>query len=451
MGEPDRVLAWRFAKGGVVTSRTRLIVFGLMFAVGCASDLASGEDSRTTMDRIEAGADEVSPQPSPTPSDDPNDWDVDPDLAYEPTLSEPRFVVPSDSLPVGLDLLPANNNVDIAFHEGRLFMAWRNAETHFASPNARMIVVSSGDQGVTWQLEDVIALGADVREPRLLSWKGTLFLYFFEAGTNWAAFEPKVMWRKERLAQGVWTALESWGEPGEVPWDLKARSGRIWLTSYRGNHYSLRDLHLSIMFKQSLDGRTFTPVNPDRPVVHEGGASEAAFEMDEGGSLWAVLRNEDGDETGFGSLLCTAPPEDLSAWDCPDRSDPERYDSPEMFRHGRDIYLVARRDIGGPFDQGLEGLSLEERRLKYLVDYWQRPKRTALYRVDTAKRRIVWLTDLPSAGDTAFPSVRRLDAHSFLLANYTSPLDQPDLTWMEGQTLPEGTRIYLLTISFVAP
>ena len=31
----------------------------------------------------------------------------------------------------------------------------------------------------------------------------------------------------------------------------------------------------------------------------------------------------------------------------PEVCDPERYDSPEMFRHGKEIYMVARGDIGG--------------------------------------------------------------------------------------------------------
>jgi hypothetical protein len=60
----------------------------------------------------------------------------------------------------------------------------------------------------------------------------------------------------------------------------------------------------------------------------------------------------------------------------------------------------------------------------------------------------VHLLDLPSAGDTAFPSIRRLGAHEFLIANYTSPLDAPDASWLDGQVLG-GTAIYLVTATFV--
>lgn len=41
----------------------------------------------------------------------------------------------------------------------------------------------------------------------------------------------------------------------------------------------------------------------------------------------------------------------LAAWDRPIISDPDCYDSPEMFRHEDDICLVALQDVGGPFDR----------------------------------------------------------------------------------------------------
>ena len=38
--------------------------------------------------------------------------------------------------------------------------------------------------------------------------------------------------------------------------------------------------------------------------------------------------------------------------------------------------------------------------------------------------------------------------HTFRIANYSSPLHDPDRTWFEGQISSEGTQIYLLTIRF---
>ena len=381
-----------------------------------------------------------------SPSDDPADWDVDTTVEYQPVLSEPRFVVPSDGNPVLTNA--ANNNVAIELYDGRLFLAWRTAPTHFASADAELHVVSSADNGATWVSEHDVALGSDVREPNLYVLAGTLWLTFFEAGTDPYAFEPLAMWRTHRAADGSWAEPEQWGGATEVPWDIKRRGGRGLLTLYSGNHYGSGPSEVRVHFRGSADGTDWTNVDRDRPDVYRGGASEAGFEIDDDGGLWAVLRNEDGDDTGFGSLVCHAPADSLSAWECPGESAPERYDSPKLLRHGDDVYLLARRDVGGPFDQGADELSIEEQRTRYAAAYWNRPKRTALYRIDKATRSVVHLVDLPSAGDTAFPSVRRTGADTFLVANYTSPLDDPERTWLEGQGALDGTSIYLITLSF---
>lgn len=389
--------------------------------------------------------------PTDQPGDDPFLYDVDTSVEYAPRIGQPRRVVPSPGLPARIRdrLRPANNNVDIILFGGRLFMAWRNGQTHFASPRIEMHVVSSADGGQTWDFEHTIAVGADVREPRFMAWGGRLYLHFFEAGTLPTSFSPKGMWRIRRLGPARWTEREAFGGAAEVPWRIKVRRGRAYMTSYRGTHHFGAPAQLELLFSTSGDGTTWRPVDPQRPVVYRGGVSEAAFELDEQGGLWAVTRNEDGDSSGFGSHVCHAPPGALARWSCSTRCDPERYDSPWMFRHGDDLYLVARRDVGGPFDQGLSDLSFEERRTRYLLAYSTRPKRTALYRIDRAARAVRHVVDLPGVGDTAFPSVRRTGPHSFLIANYTSPLDHPGWSWLEGQTAAEGTQIYLLELEFV--
>jgi hypothetical protein len=385
-----------------------------------------------------------------SPSDDPGDYQVDTSVSYEVQLSAPRWVVPSAALPAQAQAMTANNNVDIVLFDGRLLMAWRTAQTHFASSNVKMHVVSSPDMGESWDHEQTIAINTDVREPRFLVAKGRLLLYWFEAGSTALAFDPRRMWRCERLGRGRWSAAQSVGLPREVPWTIKWRGDRAYISSYAGNHYDLQGPgKVDVRFQVSADGLSWGPLEPGRTTVYHGGVSEAAFELDHQGGLWAVTRNEDGDDTGFGSHLCSAPAGNLARWSCPRQSDPERYDSPWMFRHGVEIYLVARRDVGGPFDQGLTGLTFAERKARYLSAYSLRAKRTALYRVDRAAHRIVHLRDLPSAGDTAFPSVRRTGTHSFILANYSSPLDDPDIGWLKAQVSPRGTGIYLMDLTFV--
>ena len=366
--------------------------------------------------------------------------------ALTPELSAARWVVPSVALPSEIVPQASNNNVSIYLHDGLLYMGFRSSETHFASEDSRIHLVSSDDLGVTWDFEGTWALGADAREPLLYAVGDQLFFQFFEAGTDPLAFEPRQIWRTEYRGPGDWTEPVSWGEETEVPWEVVVRDEGAWMTSYAGGHYDLtggeEEVELRLNF--STDGRAWEATS-----VYLGGASEAAFQWDDDDRLWAVLRNEDGDSTGFGSLLCSTPPGEPTDWSCPSTSDPERYDSPRMFQQGGELWLLARRDVGGPYDQGREDLTFEEQRVRYLLDYSARAKRTALYRIDRDASEVVHVVDLPSAGDTAFPSVVKLGADRFLVANYSSPTSDPDRTWLEGQLAADGTGIYLLEIDFV--
>ncbi len=414
-----------------MTPRTASFLVGTLLAQFLAACGGEPENEPTLCTPARATAE--------SPSDDPADYQVDSSVDFQAELSAPRWVVPSSSLPAGADPLAANNNVEIRYHDGRLFMAWRTAPTHFASDQVRMVVVSSPDNGDSWALEHVVDFDTDLREPRLLSFNGELQLIFFEAGTNGLAFEPKKMWRSFRCGPGVWQKPNVMVDGPEVPWDIKVRGGLAYMSSYQGAHYSsLEGEGIDVLFKSSTDGRDWQLVD-GAPNVYQGGVSETAFEFAQDGSLWIVTRNEDGDDSGLGSHVCVAPKNALSAWDCPDKSDPERYDSPEMFRHGDELYLVARRDIGGPFGED-----------DSLVAYSLRAKTTALYRIDQQARKVVHLFDLPGAGDTAFPSIHRTGPHDYLLANYTSPLDDPLISWLDAQLSDRGTQLYLATIHFEA-
>jgi hypothetical protein len=367
--------------------------------------------------------------------------------ALLPRLSEPRWVAPSDSLPPGLPVMASNNNVAIQLHDGRLFLAWRTAPIHFAAPETQMHVVSSGDGGRSWRKEHTLAFGHDLREPLFVSMNGRLHLYFLKAGKKALGWNPQGFWRVDRRADGSWTKPVEAGEKGELAWDIKVRDGKAWMTSYKGNHYGASSSAIELLFKTSDDGVHWRPVAGDG-VVRRGGDSEASFEFDGAGDLWAVTRNEDGDESGFGSHLAFASRSSLGDWEFPARSDPHRYDSPKLFRHGSDVYMIARRDPEGPFDQGLDFLPEAAKKAKYLSDYGLRPKRTTLYRIDRKARRVVPLMDLPGCGDTAFPSVQQTGPHTFLIANYTSSLSDPGRSWIDGQTAPDGSGIYLIDLSF---
>lgn len=363
-------------------------------------------------------------------------------------VSPPRWVVPAGNLPPEVTTQAGNNNVSIALHEGRLFLAWRTAPNHFASADARIYVVSSSNRGATWEFEREVFLGADVREPFLLSFDGRLILTCFEAGANMFAFEPMHMWRTVRNGARDWTELEQWGEEHEVPWAFQVEGEKAYLTTYLGHHYGLEPGVVETRFYVSDDGLEWSPVGEGGPVVYEGGVSEVGFAFDGEGNLWGVTRNEDGDASGFGSHVVFAPADDLANWQFPDTLEPQMCCSPRMFRHGEDVYLISRRDPCSPYDLGYTGLPFSLQRLLYLAAHSLRPKRTALYMVDRVSRKLVWMKDLPGCGDTAFPSIVQTGPDRFLVANYTSPLWFKWRTWLAGQISPFGTRIYTVELDF---
>ena len=101
--------------------------------------------------------------------------------------------------------------------------------------------------------------------------------------------------------------------------------------------------------------------------------------------------------------------------------------------------MIARRNKGELFGENPD-----------MVAYSASAKTTALYRIDQDERRVSHIQDLPGAGDTAFASVIQTGPHTFLFANYTSPLDEPEISWIDAQLSEKGTQIYFMTLEFPA-
>ncbi len=356
------------------------------------------------------------------------------------------FVVPSQGLAKTVTVQQANNNLDVAWFQGRFYLAFRTAPSHFASTKVELHVVSSPDLQ-RWDSEATFALGRDVREPQLLVIDGQLQLTFAVLGTNPLNFEPDQPRRAVRLGPGTWSAPQPVLSRGFMPWRMKHMEGRAHLLGYKGVTGALGHDEIAVHWLVSTDGLGWEAAVAGQEAVLVGGASETDLVYLDGGDVLAVTRNETGDAgSGFGSKVCRAGKQALGAWSC--RPDPRKFDSPLVFRHGQTVYLVGRRNVTptGAFDLGMDWLPLKVRWVIYEADYWNRPKRCALWRVDPEHRSVEHLLDLPSRGDTCFAEVIKLDDIHYLLFNYTSPLDGPDLTWREGQLGP--TLIYwsVLTI-----
>lgn len=368
-----------------------------------------------------------------------------------PSLGAPVQVVPGPGLPAEVVVQEANNNLSVVeSDDGTLYFAWRTAPDHFASADVQMIVVSSTDGGTTWSLETVVDLDTDVREPQLFDYQGVVRLWFARLGTDPLDFEPGGAFVTVRRGPGDWSDPTPFGADGFIPWRTKVLDGRAHMIGYTGgeNIYDQNGTPLEVHWLASDDGETWGPAVGQESVVHTGGASEADFAILDDGSLVAVLRNEAGEGNEFGSLVCTAPAGDLGTWTCD--HDKRKFDSPLVFREVGQVWLVARRNVTetGFFDLDRDDMSARDQNYYYQAAYWVEPKRCALWHVDPATRSVEHVLDLPSAGDTCFPDELDLGGGVHEVWNYSSPLDDPDLSWVEGQHGP--THISRVSLDFGA-
>src|SRR5262249_52612852 len=131
------------------------------------------------------------------------------------------------------------------------------------------------------------------------------------------------------------------------------------------------------------------------------------------------------------------------------------------FRHGRDVYLVARRNLGPAFGTRFPTVSGGPRKLLEWASYWLQPKRTAIYRLDQAARRVEAVVGLPSAPHPPHPSllppapappylpIARLPPHELLIATPPSVSRHPARSGLGAN--PTGTALSSVRPRFDPP
>jgi len=371
-----------------------------------------------------------------------------PESFEPPTLGVQTQVVPSQGLPAALEIQEANNNLDVIEHQGRVYVAFRTAPEHFASDQTRLHVLSSEDQQ-NWTYETSFFLGTDLREPRFLSLDDELFLYFAVLGHDPLQFEP----------QGSRVSVlqdETWSEPVEIfdeafiPWRARVVDGVPMLMGYSGGGemYQQEGARPAIEVKwlTTLNGVDWSALHAGQEIVHTGGGSETDWAFTPEGAVVAVMRNEAGDEEGWGSKICRGEPGALAQWACV--HDPKKYDSPLVFSHGERIWLIARRNLTdtGHFDLQMRDLEHSQQTMAYSLNYWQQPKRCSLWEVDPDVLVVQWVLDFPSRGDTCFASILPAGEGRYTVYNYSSDPQGDDLSWLDGQLQP--TQIYKQDLIF---
>ena len=379
----------------------------------------------------------------------PGPGDKAPSAAADPYLEDDlEQVVPGPGLPEAVEVQPSANNLDIVAHGDAYYLAFRTAPSHFASADTELHVLRSVDRE-TWTWEQTLALETDLREPRFLSVGDRLHLYFAKLGTSSTAFEPGGALVVTRAADGTWTDPTDLFGPDDtfIPWRTRWHDDRAMMIGYRGGAdvYAFDEAaEIEISWLGSDDGETWDDWVPGSGPVQVGGGSETDLAFTPDGTVVAVIRNEAGDSDGWGSKVCRAAPDAQADWTC--AADPRKYDSPLVFAHGGRIWLIGRRNLTetGAYDLELRDLDASTQTLTYQAAYWNEAKRCSLWEVHPDTLTVDHVLDLPSRGDTCFASVLPLGGDRYEVWNYSSPVDGPDLTWIEGQT--GETYIYRQTL-----
>jgi hypothetical protein len=289
--------------------------------------------------------------------------------------------------------------------------------------------------------------GRDLREPRLLSLGDRLFLYVSKLGDDAFEFRPEGVSVSERQTNGAWTQLEPTGPAGAIAWRVKPQADGALMVLYRGgeNLYSFNGRPMTVELWRSNDGRAWRPFSQNGPVVLRGGGTETDFAIDASKTLFAVVRNEAGDAAGAGSKLCRANGETLGDWAC--KTDVRKYDSPLVFEHDGEVYVVGRRNLSGDGRYDVSARSGAWRTIENELAYITTAKRCSVWHWLKSEDRLAFVLDLPSRGDTCFPS--KLDPDDpthVVIYDYSSDIGGPELPWSAGQR--RQTFVYRHELAF---
>jgi hypothetical protein len=315
-----------------------------------------------------------------------------------------------------------NSNTDMIAWNGGFLLVHAASPYHLGTPRCRLVVRRSADGRRFEELAVLRAAGKDIRDPKLALIGGRLFLYALTNEGVMATPSRTVLATSDDAVH--WSPFEPVGPEGWLFWRPKTRDGETWyVPAYWHEHGASRLL-------RSRDGVAWETVS----TIHEGEANdETAIEFLPDGRMLATARLEVTPDNPLGhedagTLLAVAEPP-YTEWR-KTKSAVTRLDGPALFPLEGRVFAVARHQPG---PRGA---------LTRLGGVLSR-KRTALYEVK--EDRLLYLSDLPSAGDTSYAGVVLRDGHLF--ADYYTSDVRRDFPWILGMFLRSDIRMARLPLA----
>ncbi|MFI5315543.1 MAG: sialidase family protein [Myxococcota bacterium] len=331
----------------------------------------------------------------------------------DPRLSLESWDVVADGL--------HNSNTDLIHFSGRFLLAHAASPYHMGSADCRIVVRASADARSWEKVAELRVSGEDVRDPKFAEIGGRLFLYalpnhgFYALPytTLFATSDDGAAWSDFAPVEISGAAPSGW-----LFWRPHSRDGETWYVPAYWNE------HGHSILLRSHDGVRWQLVSR----IWDGeGNDETDFAWLPDGRMLATARLEVTPDRVLGNrdastLLALADPP-YERWTYA-RSRVTRLDGPVLFPLAGRVFAVARRQAG------------PRRFLTRLGGALSR-KRTSLFAVEP--HRLLFLSDLPSAGDTSYAGVVERGG-ALYVSYYTSDVAR-DWPWLLGMFLRSDVRV----------
>jgi hypothetical protein len=315
-----------------------------------------------------------------------------------------------------------NSNTDLIFWKGAYYLIHAAAPYHLGSSDCRLVVWRSPDARNWEQLSTLQAAPDDIRDPKFAVIQDRLFLYALK-NESWNP-EPYTSVVTTSLDGVHWDPFQEIEPKGWLFWKPKTADGLIYyVPAYWWEHGK------SALFSSS-DGLHWSQLSE----IYSGDRNdETDIEFLPDGRMIATARLEFSESIlghSQGCTLIATSNRPYDAWQLQAKSPVTRLDGPSLFRYQDRVYAVGRFQpvLRGPFSN--------------MGSVFAR-KRTSLFRV--FEDRLVRLTDLPSAGDTAYSGVV-VQGDELFVSYYTSDI-RKDYVWVAGMLSPSSIRMARVSLS----
>ncbi len=337
-----------------------------------------------------------------------------------------------------------NAFTDMLIWQDDFWLVYVSSPSHFASKKSRVVLLRSSDARNWQEVKKFDGAGQDIRDPKLGIIQGQLFLYaLLNKQFDPAPYQTIAAHSKNGLD---WTPFEVVMAEGWLLGRSITQDDMAW---YAPAHHIDQGTVVVLRSNDGLDWNIQSTIF----TGNDEHADETALHFLKDGGMVAVSRLEAGSAI-FGSekaatlISTTAPP--FQTWAQLARNTDNRLDSPNLFSVNDKLYVVGRfqprlnsaaRNVKN--SNSRNGLGLIFTKQQGNGSAFSQ-KRTAVFLVDEKTGNLMHLTDLPSAGDTAYAGVAIKDEKLFI-SYYTSD-PYRDYPWLLGMLLPSRIQISMLDL-----